>query len=101
MHKSISKQLIKQVIDEIKMTRDLWLKHNKTEPERHEEAEKKNGVSSATLAGRLSPGILPTEGGLVVGGGGGKTAEETKEKKGPEGYRCWIAPALNTVKERK
>lgn len=24
-----------------------------------------------------------------------------RKREGPEGYRCWIAPALHTVKERK
>lgn len=32
---------------------------------------------------------------------GGYTAEEGRGKKRPEGYRCWIAPALDTVKESK
>lgn len=32
---------------------------------------------------------------------GGYTAEERRGENGPEGYRCWIAPALDTVKERK
>lgn len=61
----------------------------------------KDGVSSATLAGRLSHGILPT-GGRDGGGGGGCTAEERRGERGPEGYLPgWIAPVLNIVKEIK
>lgn len=59
----------------------------------------KDGVSSATLAGRLSPGVLPIRG--RGGGGGGYTVEERRGKTGPEGYQCRIAPALDSVKERK
>ncbi len=32
---------------------------------------------------------------------GGYTVEERRGEKGPEGYQCWRAPALDTVKERK
>lgn len=40
------------------------------------------------------------EGGVVLLVGG-CTAEGGRGEKRPEGYRCWIAPALDTVKERK
>lgn len=61
----------------------------------------KDGVSSATLAGRLSPGVLPIRGRGGGGGGEGSTVGERRGKTGPEGYQCWIAPALDSVKERK
>lgn len=61
----------------------------------------KDGVSSATLAGRLSPGVLPIRGRGGGGGGGGESNTVRRGKTGPEGYKCWIAPALDSVRERK
>lgn len=58
----------------------------------------KDGVSSATLAGRLPWHFANWREGCWFGGEV-YTAEEGRRENRPEGYQCWIT--LDSVKERK
>lgn len=83
----------------VKLT-EQWLEESTIEQEGNEEAERKRW-SQQCHAGRKA---LPWHFANRREGcwwWRGYTAEERRGEKGPEGYRCWRAPALDTVKERK